>query len=239
MFVEYAKQTPTDILIQISLCNRGPEASPVHVLPTLWFRNIWTWWPETQSLPCELISQERCLRHRGVRCRIGDYFLYCEGKPSLLFTENETNNQRVFGTPNAGSYVKDGINDFVVARRQEAVNPRCREPRPPRITNSTWGRARRQFASGSPRPRPTPLVIPSVVASRRCGGASAGRRRILPRHNASRRWWGRRQGHATGIGGNALEQAVLLLRPGQVARGARARSGPSGGRRHGTANGRI
>ena len=59
----------------------------------------------------------------GVRCRIGDYFLYCEGKPSLLFTENETNNQRIFGTPNAGSYVKDGINDFVVSGRQEAVNP--------------------------------------------------------------------------------------------------------------------
>ena len=54
---------------------------------------------------------------------LGDYYLYCEGKPSLLFTENETNNQRIFGTPNAGPYVKDGINDFVVAGRKEAVNP--------------------------------------------------------------------------------------------------------------------
>ena len=54
---------------------------------------------------------------------LGDYFLYCEGEPRLLFTENETNNQRCFGSPNAGPYVKDGINDFVVAGRQEAVNP--------------------------------------------------------------------------------------------------------------------
>jgi hypothetical protein len=54
---------------------------------------------------------------------LGDYFFYCEGKPSLLFTENETNNQRIFGTPNTGPYVKDGINDFVVGGRQEAVNP--------------------------------------------------------------------------------------------------------------------
>ena len=68
---------------------------------------------------------------------VGGYFLYCEGKPALLFTENETNNQRIFGTPNAGPYVKDGINDFVVAGRHEAVNRGWRGRRPPRTINST------------------------------------------------------------------------------------------------------
>ncbi len=125
VFVEYAKQTPTDILIQISLSNRGPDAAPVHVLPTLWFRNIWTWWPETPKPSMRAVATKGGMAVIAASdAELGDYFLYCEGKPSLLFTENETNNQRLFGSPNVGPYVKDGINDFVVAGRQEAVNPR-------------------------------------------------------------------------------------------------------------------
>jgi hypothetical protein len=124
VFVEYAKQTPTDIPIQISLCNRGPEVASVHVLPTLWFRNIWTWRPESSKPSLRAVAPANGVvgvAASGAEC--GDYFLYCEGKPPLLFTENETNNQRLFGLPNAEPYVKDGINDFVVAGRQEAVNP--------------------------------------------------------------------------------------------------------------------
>ena len=65
--------------------------------------------------------------------QLGDYFLHCEGHARLLFTENDTNNKRHFGTPNPTPYVKDGINNYVVAGRQEAVNPGRSEPRPPRI----------------------------------------------------------------------------------------------------------
>jgi hypothetical protein len=124
VFVEYAKRTPTDILIQISLHNRGPDAASVHVLPTLWFRNIWTWWPETPKPSLRAVTADNCAA--GIAARIaelGEYFLYCDGNPPLLFTENETNNQRCFGSSNAGSYVKDGINDFILAGKQEAVNP--------------------------------------------------------------------------------------------------------------------
>ena len=124
VFVEYAKQSPTDILIQISLCNRGPDATRAHVLPTLWYRNIWTWWPGIPKPFLRAVTTKNGVA--GVAAsdaELGDYFLYCEGKPRLLFTENETNNQRCFGSSNAGPYVKDGINDFVVAGRQEAVNP--------------------------------------------------------------------------------------------------------------------
>ena len=124
VFVEYAKETPTDILVQISVCNRGPDTAPVHVLPTLWFRNVWTWWPETPKPSLRaVITKNGVAGVAASDAELGDYFLYCEGKPSLLFTENEPNNQRLFGTPNAGPYVKDGINDFVVAGRQDAVNP--------------------------------------------------------------------------------------------------------------------
>src|SRR5271165_7189992 len=122
--VEYAKETPTDILIQISVCNRGPDTAPVHVLPTLWFRNVWTWWPDTPKPSLRAVITKNGVGGIAASdAELGDYFLYCEGKPSLLFTENETNNQRIFGRCNAGPYVKDGINDFVVAPRQEAVNP--------------------------------------------------------------------------------------------------------------------
>ena len=124
VFVEYAKGGPTDILIQISICNRGPEAATLHVLPTLWFRNTWTWWPDQ---PKPSLREEKETSGIGTvvasHAELGDYLLSCEGNPHLLFTENETNNERLFGTPNATPYVKDGINNYVVAGSQDAVNP--------------------------------------------------------------------------------------------------------------------
>jgi hypothetical protein len=124
VFVEYAKTTPTDTLIQITVCNRGPEAATLHVLPTLWFRNSWTWWPE-QPKPSlrKVTGADGVATIAASHAELGDYLLQCEGNPQLLFTENETNNERLFGTPNASSYVKDGINNHVAAGRQETVNP--------------------------------------------------------------------------------------------------------------------
>jgi hypothetical protein len=123
VFVEYAKAASSDILIQITLCNRGPDSATLHVLPTLWFRNTWTWWPE-QPKPSlrEVKDNGGGATVAASHAELGDYFLQCEGSPRLLFTENETNNERVFGTPNATPYVKDGIGNCVVAGRQEAVN---------------------------------------------------------------------------------------------------------------------
>ena len=115
VFVEYAKNTPEDLLIQISVANRGPEPAVLHVLPTLWFRNTWTWWKDAPKPLLEAAPG-------GIAASTG-HFLYCEMDPALLFTENETNNQRIFGTPNAGPYVKDGINDCVVSGKMDAVNP--------------------------------------------------------------------------------------------------------------------
>ena len=124
VFIEYAKQSPTDILIQITVSNRGPDAASLHVLPTLWLRNIWTWWPDRAKPSLrELATVNEIRTVAASDAELGDYFLCCEGRPSLLFTENETNNQLLFGSPNATLYVKDGINDFVVAGRRDAVNP--------------------------------------------------------------------------------------------------------------------
>jgi hypothetical protein len=125
VFVEYAKNTPEDILIQISVCNRGPEAAPIHVLPTLWFRNTWSCSSGvTKPLLRQGLSQDGTRIVAASHADLGDRFLHCEGDAALLFTENETNNERLFGTANAVPYVKDGINDCVVSGKQGAVNPK-------------------------------------------------------------------------------------------------------------------
>ena len=122
-FVEYAKAGPTDILIQIRVANRGPEAAVLHVLPTLWFRNTWTWWPEQPKPSLRQMPGGNTVAIETSHAELGGFLLHCDGNPRLLFTENDTNNERIFGTPNATPYVKDGINNFVAAGRQEAVNP--------------------------------------------------------------------------------------------------------------------
>jgi hypothetical protein len=125
VFVEYAKNTPEDILIQISVCNRGPESAVLHVLPAFWFRNTWTWWPGASKPALRQMEggNGACVVW-AAHAELGERFLYCEGDVPLLFTENETNNERIFGTTNASRYVKDGINDYVVNGKQEAINPK-------------------------------------------------------------------------------------------------------------------
>jgi mannosylglycerate hydrolase MGH1-like protein len=123
VFVEYAKETPEDILIQINVVNRGPEPASVHVLPTLWFRNTWTWAPGSPKPSLRQVSGKNARVVAAAHSQLGERYLYYEGDPRLLFTENETNTARLFGTPNASPYVKDGINACVVDGRPDAVNP--------------------------------------------------------------------------------------------------------------------
>ena len=124
VFVEYAKAAPEDTLVRITVINRGPEAATLHVLPTMWFRNTWLFWPQRgrpslrEAGPAKGMSAVE-----ATHPELGTRYLYCEGTAPLLFTENETNNERVFGSPNVTRHVKDGINDCVVLDRTDAVNP--------------------------------------------------------------------------------------------------------------------
>jgi len=129
IFVEYAKAAPEDILIRIAVYNRGPEAAALQVLPTLWFRNTWSWpgggpKPVLRSLPT---TNYRVIHaHHDdplFQGSLPDYTLACEGQPVLLFTENETNTERLFHTPNQSPYVKDGFDSYVVQGQHAAVNP--------------------------------------------------------------------------------------------------------------------
>jgi len=124
VFVEYAKQSPEDLLIQISVANRGTEPAELQVLPTFWFRNTWTWWPGTPKPSLKQITgRSRTQVIQASHAELGERYLYCEGDVPLLFTENETNNERIFGKANASPYVKDGINNYVVEGESDAVNP--------------------------------------------------------------------------------------------------------------------
>jgi hypothetical protein len=119
VFVEYIKASPEDMLIQISVHNRGPEAAELHLLPTLWFRNTWSWGGDGAKPNLQRVNNAIKATHP----KLGERFLYCDGKPTLLFTENETNMQRLFGVANQSPYVKDGINNCVVHGQKDAVNP--------------------------------------------------------------------------------------------------------------------
>ena len=129
VFVEYAKQSPEDVLIKISLCNRGKEAAALHVLPTLWFRNTWSSEGGGSKPVLKSVKGPQCsvihAQHTDPLFKecLDEYYLYCEDTIPLLFTENETNQARLFGTANRTPYVKDGINNYVVQGRKEAVNP--------------------------------------------------------------------------------------------------------------------
>jgi mannosylglycerate hydrolase MGH1-like protein len=130
VFVEYAKAGPEDILVQITAANRGPEEAELHVLPTLWFRNDWAPWiarPAEKPMLKQIDGPAGTSTIAATHAVLGACHLYCEGAAPLLFTENSTNHAKLhLDYPDVGPYLKDGINDYVVQGRREAVNPERR-----------------------------------------------------------------------------------------------------------------
>jgi hypothetical protein len=131
VFAEYAKASAEDILIKITALNRGPVEATLSLLPTIWFRNTWSWGnnsyrPSLSALGNLAIPKEYGIPGAAVieinHRTYGKRWLLCEGEPELLFTENDTNAQRLFGSPNSSLFAKDGINDYVVNGKRDAVN---------------------------------------------------------------------------------------------------------------------
>lgn len=131
VFIEYAKASEEDILIRVTAHNRGPADAPIHLLPTVWFRNTWSWGYEKGPTGDE---KEKPAMRQGAsnnnfslfECRIAsgeDYHLYCDENPELIFTENETNKEKLFKTPNASPYVKDAFHRYIAGNEKGAVNP--------------------------------------------------------------------------------------------------------------------
>jgi hypothetical protein len=129
IFVEYAKADAEDILIKITVCNRGDLPATLHVLPTLWFRNTWSWQGGgSKPLMKKVQTNTQCVIHAQhtdplFQENIDKYYLYCEHNIPLLFTENETNNTRLFGGDNVSPYVKDAFHNYVIHQRFDVINP--------------------------------------------------------------------------------------------------------------------
>jgi hypothetical protein len=120
VFVEYAKDDVEDILIKITVVNRGDKVARINVLPTVWMRNDWVW---DGSLPT-CVMQVAGHGVIDIECgTFGSRSIYFDGSSEMLFTENETNTQRLYGAENRSPYVKDGINDYIVEGKISAVNP--------------------------------------------------------------------------------------------------------------------
>ena len=125
VLVEYAKESPDDILIQITIANRGPETASLHLLPTLWFRNTWSWSDASPPKPAinQIDGPAGVSALEASHPDLGMYYLYADAAPPLLFTDNETNAERLFDTPNHTPFVKDGFNSYIVHGQTGAVNP--------------------------------------------------------------------------------------------------------------------
>jgi hypothetical protein len=129
IMAEYAKASPNDVVIRLSVANRGPEEATLHLLPTLWFRNTWSWGCTNESCwikPKLWLAEDGSIRAQHVS--LGPFRLTAgpgptDEPPAFLFTENETNAQRLFGGSNTSPYVKDAFHEYVIHRRPEAVNP--------------------------------------------------------------------------------------------------------------------
>jgi len=176
--VEYAKAAPDDVLIRVTATNRGAEPATLHLLPTLWFRNTWAWGRDDRrptlaagSVPGSVPGDPEIRVVRAQHPDLQRYDLSCEGADDLLFTENETNLQRLYGVPNPTPYVKDAFHDYVIHGQTEAVNPAQTGTKAAALYRRTAGpgesivlrlrlrRGRRLsglFTSGSPHPSPLP-----------------------------------------------------------------------------------
>jgi len=125
IYVEFAKSSPDDILIKVTAANRANEEATINIVPTLWFRNIW--WGSKYPVERPTIKMvEGIANSKAVEAEsqfLGKRYLYCNEQPQLLFTENENNNQLLFGGTNLTQYVKDGINNYIVNKDSNAVNP--------------------------------------------------------------------------------------------------------------------
>ena len=230
--VEYAKGAHDDILMLVTAYNRGPEEATLHLLPTLWFRNTWSWGDEVTKPTLEAADGESGIAAaRASHAELGEWLLRADGSAQLLFCENETNNERLFGVANASPYVKDGINEFVVHGAADAVNP---ERTGTKVAadhvlqvpagGSASIRVRLTAAGGSQtdvpgKGKPLGADFDRVFKTRR-KEADQFYATVIPADAAP----GRGDGDAPGAGGAAVGQAVLRVQRAPVVARARRRS---------------
>ena len=232
VFVEYAKSSPEDILVEITIANRGPEPATIHVLPTVWFRNTWSWTGSARGRCCARPAAPRTAR--SSRCRNPSTArggCTAKGDPELLVTENETNVAKLFGSPGP-RYAKDGIDAYVVHGQVDAVNPRREGTKAAAhyVATIPAGPSGASGCASATRSRNGPERRSSDRRSRHLCPPSAGGGRLLRDGHPAGAVERRTKRHAAGLRRAALVEAVLPLRREDVA---------GGGSRHAAASGRA
>jgi hypothetical protein len=171
--VEHAKVLPEDIIIRITATNRSKKSAPIHVLPTIWFRNTWRAGDMAKPSLREVLAADGITAIAATHAELGQRWLYIEGDAALLFTDNETNTERIYGKPNASPYVKDAFDQFVVHGRAGAVNPARVGTKAAAYYRTMIGPGQSavwnvRLADTPPETLPDPFVfVDSVVAARR------------------------------------------------------------------------
>ena len=222
--VEYAKASPEDIGVRITVSNRGPDPASLHVLPTLWFRNTWSWQQDAPRPVLHAVSG-RTPTISASHPELGERELICEEADELLFTENETNLERLAGAPNRTPYVKDAIDSYLVHGLRAAVNPDqtgTKVAAHHRVSLAPGESKAIHLWLGEPRrDRPSPADIDALVELRRVEADAfyATRHPVIARRRPVER-------DAPGPGRHALVAADLPLRRQPVARRARHRPVP-------------
>jgi hypothetical protein len=212
VFVEYAKEDPEDVLIRITVHNRGPEAARLRLLPTLWFRNTWSWGQN---------DRKPSMREAGpgtiqaTHHELGEYWLYCDGAQELLFTENENDAQRLWGQPNASPYVKDAYHSYIISGKREAVNSAKTGTKAAAlyVLDVPGGGSKTVRLRLTAAKEKDPFRGFEKIFNSRIADADEFYDRIAPKFSERRST----PGAPSGACGNAMEQAVLLLRPGGMA----------------------
>src|SRR5450756_1906882 len=120
VFIEYAKAGPEDLLMRVTVHNRGPEDAAIHLLPQLWFRNTWSWHLNSTKPEISLTNRDVVIENHP---ELGDYNFYSDGNPETLFCDNETNVRRHGGQPDAAGYFKNAFHEYIVHGNSAAVNP--------------------------------------------------------------------------------------------------------------------
>ena len=224
VFAEYAKAAPDDILIRITVINRGPDAATLHLLPTLWFRNTWSWgclhdgcWIKPRIWQ---IGPDSILTHHATLppMRLVAANATQAGRREMLFTENQTNFQHLYGTPNASPFTKDAFHRRVILQDEQAVNPKCEGTKAAILYELTLPAGRPKgdtpasFRGRHGHPQSAGPRLPPHLLGAHCRGRCVLRRPhpVTPSSPAA-------PSHAPGVCGAALVQAVLSLRRRKLA----------------------
>ncbi len=211
VFVEYAKAAPEDVLMLVTVHNRGPETATIHVLPQLWFRNIWSW-VENARRPGLLTLDAHTV---GVQSKLfGDYRLYCDGEPTLLFCDNDSNLRRLYGFDVQGHF-KDAFHEFLVQGREGRGQSGAGRDQGGRALPARAAAGRLGYDSAPARQRRAEDALRRLRSGARAAARRSGR--VLCRAAGRARRSGRPERPAPGLRRHDLVEAVLPLRHAEMA----------------------